>query len=134
MSKIIELNDLADISANCVATAGCSSRQLNRHHKSNSWIGLRVVAASGPLVYRKSLVQAAGFERVPDDHENYLKLCQKLKAAGKPPGLPLNNAVDDANGFAEAGCCGRMAHLQLLDEEGNLIINSKETVAALEIT
>ena len=31
-----------------------------------------------------NLVNAAGFDKVPEDHAGYLELCKKLKAAGKP--------------------------------------------------
>ena len=57
-------------------------------------------------------------------------LCQKLKAAGKPAGFALGNAVGDGNGFASWLLWSHDA--SLLDEEGNVIINSKETVAALK--
>ena len=86
-------------------------------------------ASGGPLVYRKSVVQAAGFERVPDDHAGYLDLCRKLQKAGKPAGFALGNAVGDANGFASWLLWSHGA--ALLDEEGNVSINSKETIAAL---
>src|SRR5262249_40124921 len=59
-----------------------------------------------------------------------LELCEKLKAAGKPAGFALGNAVGDGNGFASWLLWSHGA--QLLDEDGNLIINSKETVAALK--
>jgi multiple sugar transport system substrate-binding protein len=81
-------------------------------------------------VYRKSVLQQIGYDRVPDDHAGFLTLCQKLKAAGKPAGFALGNAVGDGNGFASWLLWSHNA--SLLDEEGNVIINSKETVAALK--
>jgi len=53
-----------------------------------------------------------------------------LKAKGHPPGFALGNAVGDGNGFASWLLWSHNA--SLLDEEGNVIINSKETIAALK--
>ena len=75
-------------------------------------------------------MQAAGFEKVPEDHAGILSLYQKLKAAGKPVGFALGNAVGDGNGFANWILWSHNA--SMLDEEGNITINSKETVAALK--
>jgi multiple sugar transport system substrate-binding protein len=130
VDKIIELTDVAEYLGKRYGGWMFLAEKYGKRSKSNNWIGLPFGASSGPLVYRKSILQAAGFERVPEDHENYLKLCQKLKAAGKPAGFALGNAVGDANGFASWLLWSHGA--QLLDEEGNLIINSKETIAALK--
>ena len=67
---------------------------------------------------------------MPEDHAGFLDLCQKLQKAGKPAGFALGNAVGDGNGFANWLLWSFNA--ALLDEEGNVIINSKETVAALK--
>ena len=67
---------------------------------------------------------------MPDDHAGLLDLCRKLQKAGKPAGFALGNAVGDGNGFADWMLWSHGA--SLLDEEGNVIINSKETVAALK--
>ena len=130
VDKVIELTDLADYLGKRYGGWLFLAEKYGKRHKSNAWIGLPFGSSSGPLVYRKSLVQAAGYERVPDDHAGFLALCQKLKAAGKPAGFALGNAVGDGNGFASWLLWSHGA--QLLDEEGNLIINSKETVAALK--
>ena len=67
---------------------------------------------------------------MPDDHAGFLELCRKLQKAGKPCGFALGNAVGDGNGFASWMLWTHNA--SLLDEEGNVIINSKETIAALK--
>ena len=87
----------------------------------------RIGFAIGTTVIHPS---RTGYDRVPDDHAGFLALCQKLKAAGKPAGFALGNAVGDGNGFANWLLWSHNA--SLLDEEGNVIINSKETVAALK--
>ena len=86
-------------------------------------------ATAGPLIYRKSIMQSVGFDKVPEDHAGILDLCRKLQKAGKPAGFALGNARGDGNGFANWVLWSHNA--SLLDEEGNVVINSKETIAAL---
>jgi multiple sugar transport system substrate-binding protein len=127
--KLIELTDVANYLAKRYGGWMFLAEKYGRRYKSDAWIGLPFGASGGPLVYRKSVLQAAGFERVPDDHAGYLDLCRKLQKAGKPAGFALGNAVGDANGFASWLLWSHGA--ALLDEEGNVSINSKETIAAL---
>src|ERR1700737_786240 len=128
--KLIELSDVADYLGKRYGGWLFLAEKYGRRHKSDAWIGLPFGASGGPLVYRKSLVKAVGFDRVPDDHAGFLDLCQKLQKAGKPAGFALGNAVGDGNGFASWLLGSHNACL--LDEDGNLIINSKETIAALK--
>ena len=130
VEKLIELTDVADYLGKRYGGWQFLAAKYGQRHKSNAWIGLPFGATGGPLVYRKSLVNAAGFQKVPDDHAGLLDLCQKLKAAGKPAGFALGNAVGDGNGFASWLLWSHGA--ALLDEEGNVSINSKQTIAALK--
>lgn len=66
---------------------------------------------------------------MPEDHAGILDLCQKLHKAGKPAGIALGNARGDGTGFANWSLWSHNA--ALLDEDGNVTINSKETIAAL---
>jgi len=94
------------------------------------WFAIPTGAAGGAPLYRKSMMAAAGFEAFPQDFAGFLKLCQALKARGTPPGLALGHATGDANGWTHWvlwGFGGR-----LVDENNNVAINSKETLAALE--
>jgi multiple sugar transport system substrate-binding protein len=130
VDKIIELSDVAEYLGERYGGWMFLAEKYGKRYKTNNWIGLPFGASGGPLVYRKSIVTAAGYERVPEDHAGYLALCQKLKAGGKPAGFALGNAVGDGNGFANWLLWSFNA--QLLDEDGNIVINSKETVAALK--
>jgi len=130
VDKLIELSDVADYLDNRYGGWLPLALRYGRKNKTNSWIGLPFGAGSGPLVYRKSILQQVGYGSVPDDHAGFLALCQKLKAAGKPAGFALGNAVGDGNGFAAWLLWSHNA--SLLDEDGNIIINSRETVAALK--
>lgn len=130
IEKLIELTDVAEYLGKKYGGWLSLAQRYGRKNKSSTWIGLPFGASSGPTVYRKSILQQAGYDRIPDDHAGFLTLCQKLKAAGKPAGFALGNAVGDGNGFASWLLWSHNA--SLLDEEGNVIINSKETVAALK--
>ncbi len=82
------------------------------------------------MVYRKSHLQAAGFSSFPNDFPGLLECCKALKAKGTPSGFALGNAVGDANGWCHWlvwSHGGRM-----VDEKDKVVINSPETVKALE--
>jgi len=127
--KLVELTDVADYLGKRYGGWLQLAQTYGRKHGGNTWIGLPFGATAGPTVYRKSAVNAAGFERIPDDHAGYLDLCKKLKAAGKPAGFALGNAVGDGNGFANWLIWSHGGFL--VDEEGKVAVNSKETINAL---
>ncbi len=94
------------------------------------WIAIPTGAAGGAMVFRRSMLRAAGFEAFPKDLDGFLKLCRALKAKGTPSGFALAHATGDANGWTHWllwAFGGRLA-----DENNQLALNSKETVAALE--
>jgi multiple sugar transport system substrate-binding protein len=128
--KLIELTDVADYLGKKYGGWQRLAQKYGMRNKSQTWIGLPFGGSTGPLIYRKSILQSVGFDKVPDDHAGFLDLCRKLQKAGKPAGFALGNARGDGNGFANWVLWTHNA--ALLDEEGNVIINSKETVAALK--
>jgi multiple sugar transport system substrate-binding protein len=130
VEKLIELTEVADYLGKRYGGWLALAEIYGKRHKSNAWIGLPFGATGGPLVFRKSMIQAAGYEKVPDDHAGFLDLCQKLKAKAKPVGFALGNAVGDGNNFAQWLLWSHGA--ALLDPDGNITINSKETVNALK--
>ena len=94
------------------------------------WFALPTGAAGGAMVYRKSMLAAAGFDAFPQDFPGFLKLCQALKARSKPAGLALGHATGDANGWTHWVLWGFGG--QLADENNRVAINSRGTIAALE--
>jgi multiple sugar transport system substrate-binding protein len=94
------------------------------------WIAIPTGASGGALVYRRSMLHAAGFEEFPKDMDGFLKLCRALKAKAAPPGFALAHATGDANGWTHWllwAFGGRLA-----DEGSELALYSGETIAALE--
>jgi multiple sugar transport system substrate-binding protein len=93
------------------------------------WIAIPIAVNGAAMVYRKSMLRAAGFEQFPKDLPGFLKLCQALKAKGTPSGFPLGHATGDAGWtswllWAFGG--------RLTNEKSELALNSNETIAALE--
>jgi multiple sugar transport system substrate-binding protein len=98
--------------------------------KGDRWIALPQGATGGTLNYRISAMHQAGFDEFPKDLAGFLKLCQGLKAAGKPPGFALGHATGDANGWV-LWCL--WAHGgKVVDDHDNVVIDSAETRAALD--
>ena len=130
MDKLIELTDVADYLGKKYGGWATMAERYGKRHGTNAWIGIPFGASFGPLIYRKSILKQVGYDKVPDDMGGVLELCKKLKAAGKPAGFALGNAVGDGNGFANWILWSHGA--SLLDEKGEVIINSKETIEALK--
>ncbi len=98
--------------------------------KTKEWISIPIGGGAGPTVYRSSWVKQAGYDSIPDDHEGFLKLCQGLQKIGHPCGFSLGHALGDANGFANWLLWSHNA--MLVDPEGKIALDSKETIAALK--
>ena len=94
------------------------------------WIALGIGFPTSCVCYRESMVKAAGFNEIPRDLGGFLKLCRALKAKGTPPGFALGNAIGDATTWCHWLVWSHGA--KLVDESNRVVINSKETLAALE--
>ncbi len=127
--KLVEMTDVADYLGKRYGGWMTLAQRYGKRSNSETWISLPFGSTAGPVIYRKSMIEAAGYSRVPDDHPGFLDLCQKLHKAGKPAGFALGNAVGDANTFVDWLLWSHAA--SLTDEGGNVVINSKETIAAL---
>jgi multiple sugar transport system substrate-binding protein len=129
VDKLIELTEVADYLGKKYGGWLNLAKAYGMKAKSSAWIGLPFGATAGPLIYRKSILKSVGFDKAPEDPAGFLDLCKKLQKAGKPAGFALGNAVGDGNGFADWMLWSHNA--SLLNEEGDVTINSKETIAAL---
>ena len=93
------------------------------------WIGVPLGSAGAMMVYRDSQVKAAGFDKFPRDTDGFLKMMKALKDKGTPGGMALGNATGDSGWthwlmWAFGGA--------LVDKDNRVVINSPETVKALE--
>ncbi len=81
------------------------------------------------VVYRKDIFEELGLS-VPNTWEEYLTVGQALKNANLPVGQTLGHTFGDAPTFAYPLMWSYGG--QEVDESGNVVINSPETLAALE--
>ena len=93
------------------------------------WIGLGLGCAGSMMVYRQSMVKAAGFDSFPKDTAGFLAMMKALNAKGTPGGLALGNATGDALWtnwliWSHGG--------KLVDQNNKVVIDSPETQKALE--
>ena len=93
------------------------------------WIGVPLGASGAIMVYRQSMLKAAGFTSFPKDVAGFLKMFQALHAKGTPGGMSLGNATGDSGWthwliWAFGG--------SIVDKNNKVVINSPETIKALE--
>ena len=72
VDKLIELTDVADYLGKRYGGWQNLAQRYGKRSKSDTWIGLPFGASGGPLVYRKSILQSVGFDKVPEDHAGFL--------------------------------------------------------------
>jgi multiple sugar transport system substrate-binding protein len=125
--KLVDVSDVANYLGNKYGGWYDLAKVYGMHDK--KWVAIMMGAAGNALVYRESAIKAAGFDTVPRDLAGFLKLSQALKAKGTPSGFALGNATGDSSWthwlvWAHGG--------KLVDAKNNVVINSPETIAALE--
>ncbi len=128
--KLIELSDIAEYLGKKYGGWYPVAERLGKKFGTNNWIGIPLGGTGGPAVYRTSWVKEAGFDAVPKDTDGFLKLCQALKKNNHPAGFALGHAVGDANSFTHWLLWSHGG--SVVDENGKVTLNSKETVAALK--
>jgi multiple sugar transport system substrate-binding protein len=129
-TKIADMTDLADYLGAKYGGWQELAVLYGTKWKTKEWISIPIGGGAGPVVYRQSWVKEAGYDRIPDDHEGFLALCQKLQQIGHPCGFALGHALGDANGYANWLLWSHNA--MLVDEAGRIALDSKATIAALK--
>jgi multiple sugar transport system substrate-binding protein len=81
------------------------------------------------MVYRESMLKAAGFDSFPKTTDDFLKMAKAVAAKGTPGGMALGNATGDGLWcnwliWAFGG--------KLVDQNNKVVIDSPETLKALE--
>ena len=128
--KLVEVSDIAEYLGKKYGGWYSLAERYGKKWGTNNWIAIPMGGSGGPAVYRKSWVKAAGYDSIPADHANFLKLCQNLNKNGHPAGFALGNAVGDANAY-----CNWLLWSHggtLIDEDNKVAINSKQTLEALK--
>jgi multiple sugar transport system substrate-binding protein len=94
------------------------------------WIAIPVAYNGNVINYRQSMIEKAGFKSVPTDTAGFLELMKALKAKSTPGGFALGRASGDGNAWVHWALWSHGSNL--VDKNDKVIINSPETVKALE--
>src|SRR5258707_4597846 len=76
VDKLVELTDVADYLGKRYGGWQALAQKYGKRNKSDAWIGLPFGASSGPLIYRKSILQSVGFDKVPEDNDGITHHCR----------------------------------------------------------
>ena len=94
------------------------------------WIAIPVAYNGNVINYRQSMIEKAGFKEVPKDSAGFLELMKALKEKSVAGGFALGRASGDGNAWVHWALWSQGANL--VDAKDQVIINSPETVKALE--
>jgi len=128
--KLIDMTELAEYLGRKYGGWQFLAEKFGKRWGSSDWVSIPMGAGGGAVTYRESWVRDAGYDTIPTDLGKFLDLCRKLKAKNHPVGFALGNAVGDGNGYANWLLWSHGAYL--VDEQGRVALNRKETIAALE--
>ncbi|MBI5278230.1 MAG: carbohydrate ABC transporter substrate-binding protein [Burkholderiales bacterium] len=126
--KLLDVTDLADYLGKKYG-GWYSANEAYLRPDGKRWIGIGLGAAGAMMVYRASMLKAAGFDTFPKDTGGFLGMLKALHAKGTPGGFALGNATGDGLWtnwliWSHGG--------QLVDKNNKVIIDSPETIKALE--
>src|SRR3954469_4598911 len=76
--KLVDVTDVANYLGN--KYGGWDDACMAYGMEGKKWVALPMGAAGNALVHRVSMLKAAGFDAVPKDTANFLKMAQALKA------------------------------------------------------
>lgn len=94
------------------------------------WIAVPIGGPGNAMVHRHSYIQEVGYDTFPKDFDGFLDMSRKLKKKGTPVGFPLGHAVGDGNSWVYMVLWGFGG--KPVDENNQVVINSKETIEALK--
>jgi len=126
--KLLDVTDLAEYLGKKYG-GWYPSAQAFMRPDGKHWIGLPLGASGSLIVYRESMVKAAGFDAFPKNTDDFLKLFKALKEKGTPGGMALGNATGDST------WCNWLVWAfggQLVDKSNKVVLDSPETIKALE--
>jgi len=127
--KLLDVTDLAEYLGN--KYGGWYDGPKSYATREGKFVGLPIATIGNAMVYRKSIVEKAGFKEFPKDTEGFLALCQAIKGKGLTgAGFTHGHGVGDGNNYAHWLLWSHGG--QMVDESGKVTINSPETIDALK--
>jgi multiple sugar transport system substrate-binding protein len=96
----------------------------------NKWIDIPICFGGNMLNYRISALKKAGMSKFPATTDEFLEFVKATKKNGQPGGMALGHATGDGNTWVH--WCLWAFGGNLVDEKDKVVIDSPETVKALE--
>ncbi len=127
--KLIDLTDVADHLGGQYGGWVEAAETYGKGDGGN-WINIPICFGGNYLNYRNSMIEAAGFQSVPEDLEGFLEMSKALKANGTPMGMALGHASGDGNAWTHWALWAHDAYV--VDENDKVILDSPEAVKACE--
>jgi multiple sugar transport system substrate-binding protein len=126
--KCVDVTDVADYLGK--KYGGWVPSAVKYGKSGDRWIDIPVAYNGNIINYRQSMIEKAGFKEVPKDTAGFLDLMKALKAKSTPGGFALGRASGDGNAWIHWALWSHGAFQ--VDKDDKVIINSPETVKALE--
>ncbi|GAB2176496.1 ABC transporter substrate-binding protein [Dongia sp. agr-C8] len=126
--KLLDVTELADYLGG--KYGGWYDGPKSYATRDGKFVGLPLATIGNAVVYRKSMMKAAGFDEFPKDTAGFLKLVQGLKKNGLGAGFTHGHGVGDGNNYAHWLLWSHGG--KMVDEQGNVTINSPETLEAVK--
>ncbi len=127
-NKCLDVTDVADYLGK--KYGGWVPTAVTYGQSKGRWIALPAAYNGNVINYRQSMIEKAGFKSVPTDTAGFLELMKGLKAKSTPGGFALGRASGDGNAWVHWAMWSHGANL--VDKNDKVVINSPETVKALE--
>lgn len=126
--KLLEVTELADYLGN--KYGGWYQGPKDYATRDGKFVGLPLATIGNAIVYRQSWVKEAGWSEFPTKTDDFLELCKALQKTGHPVGFTHGHGVGDGNNYAHWLLWSHGG--KMVDENGNVTINSPETMKAIE--
>jgi multiple sugar transport system substrate-binding protein len=127
-AKCLDVTDVADYLGK--KYGGWVPSAVTYGKSGKRWIAIPVGYNGNVINYRQSMIEKAGFKEIPKDTAGFMELMKGLKAKSVAGGFALGRASGDGNAWVH--WCLWAFGGNLVDAKDKVIINSPETVKALE--
>jgi multiple sugar transport system substrate-binding protein len=126
--KCLDVTDVAEYLGK--AHGGWVDSAIKYGKSGNKWIAIPICYSGALINYRIEASKKAGFSTFPTKTDEFLEYAKAMKAQGTPGGFALGHASGDGNTWVH--WCLWAQGGQAVDAKDKVIINSPETVKALE--
>jgi multiple sugar transport system substrate-binding protein len=126
--KCLDVTDVADYLGK--KYGGWVDSAVKYGKTGNKWIGVPICYSGSLMNYRIKAMNAAGFQKFPTTTDEFLEYAKAMKKNGTPGGMALGHASGDGNTWVH--WCLWAHGGQVVDKDDKVILNSPETVKALE--